>query len=206
MMTEQILTTEQEALLTNAVLLPVPLPPQFVSLINYTGGNRFLMIFYMGTQATVADGRVSRGFSYYQAYEPLVSHPAVWHHLARRNADLGSDDTETTHALVLDTIENKMYLADYGLARAIIGTQTPTTDDGWRKVAAEGREIINKLNRAATIADFQAMGMFEIFGGTARAATSRDVQAMKLFLDEYLSPELKTALGRYTTYIDEKEN
>lgn len=188
------LDTEQQMLLEQMLLLPVPLPPQFVRLADYKGEERFLGTYYAATNGMLSDGKLTRSVSYFSVYAPLVNHPAIFFYVKRAGADLGSDDTEATHALILDLQENRIYLATAPIARRLLDTQLPQYQG---ELEAEGEPfdletfIADLLKtKPQTLEEFHNIGMFEIFGGAARAEANKDAQEMREFLDQYIPADM----------------
>lgn len=109
-MTQNTLLDEQLGLLK---LLPTPLPPQFLQVAGYTAESRFIGLWYHATQSNLSDGQITRPVSFYRVYAPLVQHTAVSIYVRQAGADLGSDDSYPTHALLLDTKNERIYLGTF---------------------------------------------------------------------------------------------
>lgn len=190
----------QQSLLTEYFfLLPTPLPPQFVSLANYKGNQRFVTIFYQGTKATIADGRTQFTFPFYEAYEPLVRHAAVEYYLLTKKAFLGADDGEATHALLLDTVENKIYLGRFESAHFFLGTQRPETPEEIEEAERAAQELIERFQNANSLKDFQEFGMFSLLAPVSNRAD--EVEAMAKFLDENMPEEITEFLKQFSAKI-----
>lgn len=177
-------------------LLPTPLPPQFIGLSNYKGDQPFVAIFYQGTKATMADGRTQITFPFYEAYEPLVRHVAVEYYILRKKAFLGADDGEATHALVLDTVENKIYLGCYESAHFFLGTQQPVTKEEIAEAERAAEELIKRFENANSLEALQEFGMFSLFA----PVNSRrgEVEAMAQFLDDNTPEEITDFLRQFS--------
>lgn len=172
------------ARLAEMFALPPPLPPQFMKLTNYTGGKRFVAINYQGTKAVIDDGTMSNTFSFYQAYSPLINHPAIFAHLRQQKAHLGADDAEATHSLILDTGQNKIYLATRRRASEFLEMQLPQTPEERRAADDKLQKQSEDFEKSKSLAELQNSGMFEFIAPADNR--SLEVEAMGRFLDEYV--------------------
>ena len=177
--------------------LSVPLPPQFMKLTNYDGDKRFVEINYQGTKATIGDGTMSNTFPFYQAYSPLADHLAVAIHLRRQNAFLGADDAEATHSLVLDTEQNKIYIATRRQASAFLEMQLPQTPEERRAEDERLQKIFEEFERPKGLAELQNMGMFQFIAPTSDR--SKEVNEMSQFLDGHIPADAKEILKQFMT-------
>lgn len=174
-----------ESYLGQLTEIPVALPPNLMTLINYPGRARFVAINYFGTKATWHDGIASSTFSYYAAYEPLINHPAMYLHLM--DVDLGHDDTQATHALVCDRQDNKFYVGDLGVVRRLLTSQFPEQPD--EETIAHYHSMFAALVSPASVSDLQNAGMFEFLLGASREAGEAG-REMIAWLDNYITEEL----------------
>lgn len=188
---EQFLQTR----LARFILLPTPLPPQFTELAGYNGEQRFAAIYYQGTKPTVTDGISSRTFSFYRAYSPLTDHPAISYFTAVNKAFLGADDGEATHVLLFDTANNLIYLAQYREAMRFLQFQLPQTVEEENDRQAVIQKLIEELNGAGSLADFQKLGMFDFFA--PEQGNSELIGEMTLFLDQYIPEDFKELCKRW---------
>lgn len=92
---------------THFIELPVPMPPMLPGMVGATNTHYFAL-YYQGSKATWNNGRGMATFSYYACYEPLIEHIALVIHLERYN--LGCDDVLPEHAILCDSVRNKMYV------------------------------------------------------------------------------------------------
>lgn len=171
-------------------LLPTPLPPQFLEIAAYAAGKRFLGLWYHATQSNLSDGQVTRPVSLYRVYAPLVKHMAVSIYVREAGADLGSDDSFPTHALLLDTENERIYLGTLETIETILRAQNER--------AAPASELFESFNSAKTLEEFQKLGMFEFFGSGKLSPEEARLQAeMKSFLDAYIPPKLIEIVEKY---------
>lgn len=199
-MIEELKQTEQKTYLEKMQLLPTPLPPQFVRLAEYEGGQRFLALWYQATQSCLADGRMMRGISFYRAYAPLADHISVSVYVKTLEADLGSDDAPPTHTLVLDTSESKIYIGEFNLAQRLLETQYPSNQQEIKAELKKAEKMMSKMKTANSLKDFQQYGMFEFFGASLSAAddtTNKLLLEMKDFLDQFVPPEIAELIKKY---------
>ncbi len=171
-------------------LLPTPLPPQFLQVAGYTAENRFIGLWYHATQSNLSDGQMTRPVSFYRVYAPLVQHTAVSIYVRQAGADLGSDDSYPTHALLLDTKNERIYLGTLEEVETILGAQN-------ERVARAG-EFAGEFDAAKTLEDFQKLGMFEFFGSGVSSPEETRLQAeMKTFLDAYIPPNVIELVNKF---------
>lgn len=192
-----MMATEETKSITVAEFteIPVALPPILMKMIGYPASARFVCLYYMGTCATWNDGRGLATFSYYRVYEPLKEHPAIALYLF--DADLGSDDSFPTHALVCDRQERKLFVGDYEKAIRFVRQQHAGTPVDEMVVAEYKREIDDPV----TAAGFNRLGMFEIFTAPD-AAAQRETELLRQWLDGYITEEL---INRLLAMVDEKD-
>lgn len=174
-------------------LIPVPLPPMLPLLVGVSTSSRYFGLYYMATNATWSDGRSIGTFSFYGVYEPLINHIALDIHLW--NCDLGSDDSQATHALLCDRTEGKMYLGEYGEVKEFLETQHPPlpkrkpTKDEWLEIKeAIAQKFCQKRDN-----DWQEQVMFEFLG-----QINPKMQQKRLELVHWLDCQVtKETLDRY---------
>jgi hypothetical protein len=83
--------------------LPVTLPPFFDQAALFPIPHRWLALYYCaGNAMWDAGGYFYGSFSYYSLFAPMEEHFCFQFFLASATADLGSDDTESENALLLD--------------------------------------------------------------------------------------------------------
>lgn len=102
--------------------LPIQAPPHELlePALGYSGNARYVAFYYACSSARYDDGHV--------AAEPdtttflaLVQHPLLAPHLC--GAQLGTDDRELTHALILDRLSRSWYTARLRYALRTVATQ-----------------------------------------------------------------------------------
>ena len=162
--------------------LPVELPPNLMELIGYPGAARYIALYYMGSKATWDDGLASTTFSFYNAYEPLISHPALAIHLLEAN--LGNDDEYPTHALLCDREGNKFLVGCFDDVRQLVRSQI--SDDERRQA---GERYAALFSEPASLSDFLARGMFEVFTRPS-AAQVEGAHSLRAWLDRFITKEL----------------
>ena len=92
--------------------------------IGYTGDARFVSFQWIpyGDEAEYSDGRLSATGNW-QAFLAYVQHPAVSQFLSEY--DLGSSDSEATHALILDREKLEVLIAPVKEAQTFLTKQWP---------------------------------------------------------------------------------
>lgn len=168
--------------------LPVPLPPQFLALAYYERDRRYLAIWYDGGKPRLFDGVISQTFPYYQAFAPLVRHPAMEFYLECAGACLGADDQTAVHALLLDTEEKSLYLGALDQVTDFLKCQMPQTDEEIKKAERDAREFLSKAAKAKSMKDLQRLGMFQFFAPAEDR--SDEVSRMTSYLDSYIPEEI----------------
>lgn len=174
-------------------LIPVPLPPMLPLLVGVSTSSRYFGLYYMATNATWSDGRSIGTFSFYGVYEPLINHIALDIHLW--NCDLGSDDSQATHALLCERTEEKMYVAGYGLVEEFLESLHPPlpkrqpTKEEWSEI----KNAIAQKFWQERDSDWQKQAMFEFLG-----QSSPKMQQKRLELVHWLDCQItKNLLDRY---------
>jgi hypothetical protein len=169
-------------------LIPVTIPLFFDDMVGHPKQARFLALWYSRNHAVWDDGRNCGQFSYYCAYHPLVSHCAVTCHL--RGADLGSDDSTATHALLIDREQSALYIGAYAAAMSLVKQMHPPP----QPVTEEELKAIEEriANNPVTTAQMQRMGLFELTLGHSEEQ-QREAAALVQHLDTYITDELLAA-------------
>jgi hypothetical protein len=163
--------------------LPIPMPPMLSSMIGIRD-IRYFFIFYQGTNATWSNGSGAGTFSYYAVYAPLIEHIALAIHLAPYN--LGSDDEVPEHAILCDSVRNKMYV---GTCKEIHYFLSQQHSDELVQLTEREFEAAVKAVEDLSFEQMQRLGMFEMFGNVnpqARQETAEMVQ----WLDRYITEDL----------------
>lgn len=174
--------TGVETYLSQLTEIPVALPPNLMTLINYPAEARFVALNYFGSKATWHDGAASATFSYYAAYEPLINHPALYLYLMDK--DLGHDDSEATHSLLCDRQDNKFYVGELSVVNKLLRSQFSYPLD--EKTIAPYRRLLAPMS---SVSEMQSAGMFEfLFGATPEKSEAGG--EMTAWLDRYITDEL----------------
>ena len=104
--------------------LNVPVPPMLAKAMGYRGEARFVSFQWTpyGDEADYSDGRGS-GTGDWQGFLAFIHHPAVSPQL--KGYDLGSSDSEATHALILDQEQQILFIAPAREAEKFLQNQWP---------------------------------------------------------------------------------
>lgn len=183
----------------NFKLIPVSLPPMLPEYIGISSSSRYFSLYYMASNATWSDGRSIGTFSFYGIYQPLIDHIAIDIHLW--NCNLGSDDSQATHALLCDRTEEKMYVAGYGEIEEFLESLHPPlpkrqpTKEEWSEIKnAIAQKFWQKRDH-----DLQSQGMFEFLG-----QISPKMQQKRLELVQWLDCQMTKEI--LDSYIQEANN
>lgn len=178
--------------------IPATLPAYFLDMIAYANAKElpYLAIFYQGSKAMWCNGLWQQTFSYYNAYQPLVDHFGLAYYLL--NCNLGSDDCQATHALIIDSHNPdaiEVRVGSYSDVMRFIQTTVPIVEP--LNLTRQQLDSILKEHIGSLHSDTNSMmlGMFEIFMGGSQQ--QRDL-ALSLtdWLDEYITPQLFRAYMR----------
>ena len=123
-------------------------------------------------------------FSYYAVYAPLIEHITLAIHLEPYN--LGSDDEMPEHAILCDTIHNKMYVGAY---QEIDNFLVQQHSDELSTFSQQEFEAAVKALEDMSLEQMQALGMFEMFGNT-NPQSRRETAELVHCLDQYITEEL----------------
>lgn len=167
--------------------IPVALPPILMKMIGYPANARYVALYYMGSKSTWNDGRGLATFSYYSVYQPLIEHPVMAAHLF--DAHLGSDDEYPKHALLCDRVERKFFVGDSAQVLRFVH-QKHTGEQVDNEIIAEHER---EIDEPTTAADFNRLGMFELFTAPDVGA-QRDTALLRQWLDGYITEELLNKL------------
>jgi hypothetical protein len=109
---------------TDLTALNVPVPPMLAKVMGYRGEARFVSFQWTpyGDEADYYDGRGS-GTGDWQGFLTFIHHPAVSPQL--KGYDLGSSDSEATHALILDQEQQILFIAPARDAEKFLQKQWP---------------------------------------------------------------------------------
>ncbi len=93
--------------------------------IGYKGKERFVSFQWTpyGDEAEYSDGRLSATGNW-QSFLAYIQHPVVSPHL--KEYDLGSSDSEAKHALILDRVQQEIFIAPVKVAEKFLNEQWPT--------------------------------------------------------------------------------
>ena len=175
--------------------LGIGLPPMLLQMAGYKANARFVALNYFGSKATWHDGRSLATFSYFSVYSPFIDHPAIAVVLHRANADLGSDDSEATHSLILDREANAVYLGRGSEVNRFLAGQHPPVEP--IELTAEMRAELEKSfeEQMSDLSEMQFFGMFEMFGAdTSRQA---DTQNLINWLNENTPAEIREQFASF---------
>jgi hypothetical protein len=163
--------------------LPIPMPPMLSSMIGIRD-IRYFSIFYQGTNATWSNGSGAGTFSYYAVYAPLIEHIALAIHLAPYN--LGSDDEVPEHAILCDSVRNKMYV---GTCKEIDCFLLQQHSDELPQLTEKEFEVAVKAVENLSFEQMQKLGMFEMFGPIDPQVRQKKIKLVR-WLDRYITEEL----------------
>ncbi|WP_377481936.1 MAG: hypothetical protein P2A85_29475 (plasmid) [Microcoleus anatoxicus] len=168
---------------THFIQLPVPMPPMLPGMVG-ASNTQYFALYYQGSKATWSNGRAMATFSYYAAYAPLIEHIALAIHLEPYN--LGSDDELPEHAILCDTVCNKMYVSAYKEIDYFLLQQHPKESPTLSE--QEFEEAVKALENMS-LEQMQRLGMFEMFGNTNPQARQQTIELVK-WLDQQITQEL----------------
>lgn len=168
---------------THFIELPVPMPPMLPGMVGVSN-TQYFAFYYQGSKATWSNGRAMGTFNYFACYEPLIEHIALVIHLEPYN--LGSDDEFPEHAILCDTVCNKMYIS---ACREIDSFLLQQHFDELPQLTEQEFEAAVKSLENMSLEQMQALGMFEMFGNTNPQARRETAELVK-WLDQYITEEL----------------
>ena len=101
---------EDEKELTGLIHLKAPVPPLLAKALGYKGNARYISFNWtpFGDEVDYSDGRLSATGNW-QAYLAYIQHPAVSPFL--EGYDLGSSESEAKHALLLDRVQQEIFIS-----------------------------------------------------------------------------------------------
>jgi hypothetical protein len=104
--------------------LNIPVPPMLVKAIGYKGKERFISFKWTpyGDEVEYSDGRLT-AMGNWQAYLAYIQHPAISPLLT--GYELGSSENEAKHALILDRVRQKIFVATVKEAEKFLSDQWP---------------------------------------------------------------------------------
>jgi hypothetical protein len=168
---------------TQFIELPVPMPPMLPGMVG-ANNTRYFAFYYQGSKATWSNGSCMGTFSYYACYAPLIKHIALAIHLEPYN--LGSDDELPEHAILCETVCNKMYVGAYKEIDCFLLQQH---SDELPSLSQQEFEDAVKALENMSLEQMQALGMFEMFGN-ANSQVCRETAELVQWLDRYITEEL----------------
>lgn len=168
---------------THFIELPVAMPPMLPGMVGVSN-TQYFALYYQGSKVTWSNGRAMATFSYYAVYAPLIEHITLAIHLEPYN--LGSDDEMPEHAILCDTIHNKMYVGAY---QEIDNFLVQQHSDELSTFSQEEFEAAVKALEDMSLEQMQALGMFEMFGNT-NPQSRRETAELVHWLDQYITEEL----------------
>jgi hypothetical protein len=168
--------------------LNVPLPPMLLEMAGVEGDSQFVSLYY-SSKATWNDARSSATFPFYTVWQPYIEHLAIAIDL--KGCNLGSDDSQPTHALVCDRSSEKVYVAPYDEAHSFLDKQHPPrqelTLEQWEEIKAH-----LEAQPPLSMSQMQSLGMFEMFAPNPRHQ-ERAIELIE-WLDQHINEPL---LRRY---------
>ena len=174
-------------------LLSASIPPALFAGMNCSSKLKYIALNYWGSKPTWQDGRTAGTFSYFEIYEPLINHPLLWMPLTKAEANLGHDDSEPTHSLMLDTEANRFAIAPLDEAMKLIAEQPkPPIEPTSVAFSVSLEAFVNELSSEEHFAAMRRSGMFEMFGPPVmqreggEMLQELDDQLTKEFVVEYL--------------------
>jgi hypothetical protein len=161
-----------------------PLPPMLSDCIGILSNKRFIKLTYEATKPFWHDGKCGTTFSYYAVFRPFIDHPTIAINLLDDNIDLGTDDSEPTHTIILDRKENHLYLATIEHAQELLNHHQETLPDYPEYSLTDWEKHFNLFNDCP-----QRLGMFEFLKGITH---QQHLEAANLihWLDKYITKEL----------------
>lgn len=137
--------------------LPILTPKKLFELLEIPEQNKYVAIYYQGTNAIWTTGYSLRTFSYFGLYELMINHLAIAFYLDDE-VDLGSDDTEPTHVLLFEK-DGFISIAEYLASERFLKDNNPAPPP------------LDKADKAVDIAQWYEkiennpgnFGMFEMF-------------------------------------------
>jgi hypothetical protein len=161
-----------------------PLPPMLSDCIGILSNQRFIKLTYEATKPFWYDGKWGATFSYYAVFKPFIDHPTIAINLLDDTIDLGTDDSEPTHAIVLDRKENHIYLGTVEQVTELLKNHQETLPDYPEYSLRDWQEHFNLFNDCP-----QRLGMFEFFKGITEP---QHLEAANLihWLDQYITKQL----------------
>jgi hypothetical protein len=126
-----------------------------------------------------------------------VEHLAVQYTILLHNADLGSDDTEPRHALLVDR-EGTMRLGYWNHVLRFVRENYPPEPEIAEQAQQNFQGVVNQLERLVQskppdVEAFHRMGMFEAFGGGGQR--QEETGELTAFLNQYVTADLLRQYG-----------
>lgn len=103
--------------------LDVPLPPILLELAEISKKHRFVVLYNWYSKPTWSDGKNCALFCFHTAWQPYIQHEAISRQLI--GYDLGTENEEPKHGLVLDILQGKVYVAAIDAAIYFLNSQHP---------------------------------------------------------------------------------
>ena len=172
-------------MLNKLIKFQTPLPPMLSNNIGILSQKRFIKLTYEGTKPFWSDGKSGATFSYYAVFQPFIEHPTIAINLLDNDVDLGTDDSEPTHAILLDRKENYLYLGSISQVKNILKNYQETLQNYPKPDWNKREEIVNEYPQRA--------GMFEFMMGITQ---QQHLEAINLiqWLDNYINDDLLNQL------------
>lgn len=156
---------------------------------------------YYSTKPTYYDGITLFTVSYFDIYQPFAKHPVILHELAKASRffdgariDLGSDDTEPTHVLLIPE-DRKLQIAEYNKAMSFLRQQRPTETIN---LSYEEMQNLASELEPTDLGNFRKQGMFEFFSQPSiEATTNRQllIEELNKFIPYNLIQDYASILG-----------
>jgi len=172
-------------MLNQLIKFQTPLPPMLSDNIGIISNKRFIKLTYEGTKPFWSDGKNGATFSYYAVFQPFIEHPTIAINLLDDDIDLGTDDSEPTHAILLDRKENYLYLGNISEVKTILKNCQEILPNFPKPDWSKWEEISQNYP--------QKLGMFEFIMGVIQ---QQHLEAINLiqWLDNYINDDLLNQL------------
>lgn len=208
--------------------LDVPVPPMLEDAMGYPRQARWWAMYYAATEASWTDGQTSHCGQSWAAYSTFMNHPAVAIYTradlmggadapdgSRQWLDFGSDDTQPTHYMLIDSIERRAYVmraadCETFLRLQWIDPKAPPapplrlTDDDMQLVRESFQEVMARVTPAEIAARVArenacvvAMRSWLDRSPQGQAANRFMRQLLEEDLNTYLSPRMGVMPGAW---------
>jgi hypothetical protein len=157
-------------------------PEIFVEMLEIPPNSNSKFCIYYSSKPTYYDGSTLFTFGFYDVYQPFVKHPVILHEIAKASRffennqiDLGSDDTEPQHVIVIQE-NRKLQIAEFNKAMAFLRHQRP--NETIELTYEEMQNLSHDLS-PVSMAEFRKRGLFELFSLPSIEAVSKRSQMIE---------------------------